>query len=225
MWDRHFATFHSWESHQRRVIYNENWAHWEEFQEARTSEAFRFFEQQLKCNTLAIPISNPSFTWDSDNQHLPLDILEPIQSTEFVSLNRQSSTTAESQGVTLVGDPDWDGRPSLLTAVDLSNALTAIERPTAHSPSAPSAAPVPSKKVSIHPQAGEFPLWFQAAVRMGTSFIRVAAAGVPPAFSGHHSSNHAVIDEYYFWIVQGKRFSPRTWIQNADVGDVSLRPL
>ena len=218
LWERQFATFDRWESHRRRALYSENWVQWEELQLARKSEAFRFFESQLNCNTLAIPVATPAFTWTTHNKGLSLNILEPVQSTEYSSLQQQNFDEAEGQGLTVVGQPDSAAQLTLVTSVDLPDNPSSSENATVLS-AVKNAVPAPSNDNSIPLEKEQFPLWFQAAVRMGTSFIRVAAAGVPPAFSDHHSDpEHAVMDEYYFWVVQGKRFSPEDMDQNADVG-------
>src|SRR5262249_32005504 len=83
------------------------------------------------------------------------------------------------------------------------------------------------------PLAGveRLPLWVQAAIRLGTRFIRVAAAGVPPAsttFSPREPAAEAgccadcgrvhppVIDEYYFWLQNSRSFDPVG--QDANLG-------
>ena len=42
MWDREFATFHVWQACKRRHLYKENWIEWDDLEEARRVEAFRF---------------------------------------------------------------------------------------------------------------------------------------------------------------------------------------
>ena len=85
----------------------------------------------------------------------------------------------------------------------------------------------------------QLPLWLQAAVRLGTRFLRVAAAGEPPATSSFMpAANSAspcccdcgrvhppVMDEYYFWLVNSEYYDPTvlnvadpTLYQDADWG-------
>lgn len=64
------------------------------------------------------------------------------------------------------------------------------------------------------------PLWVQTALRLGVRFIRVAASSLPIAAPYHDgqsdkqsccqcSEEHApVIDEYYFWLQDARRFDP-----------------
>ena len=65
-------------------------------------------------------------------------------------------------------------------------------------------------------QPQTLPLWMEAAIKLGTHFLRVAAAGIPEAareFVPHGKEPHngccrecgcdhpALVDEYYFWLV------------------------
>lgn len=78
-------------------------------------------------------------------------------------------------------------------------------------------------------------MWFQAAVRLGTAFIRVAAASISPAMM--HSwdedglsirrvcpcqQEHAyVMDEYYFWLGKSEFFDADNATQDANI---AVRP-
>jgi hypothetical protein len=75
------------------------------------------------------------------------------------------------------------------------------------------------------------PLWLKAAVRLGQRYVRVAAAGIPPASAGFRpcpdgnecccpcdEKHEALVDEYYFWLEDGHQFADIS--QNADVGAV-----
>jgi hypothetical protein len=75
------------------------------------------------------------------------------------------------------------------------------------------------------------PLWLRAAAGLGTQFVRVAAAGLPPASArlvpasqdapccdecgGGHPP---VMDEYYFWLADSRFFSDADAVQDADAG-------
>ncbi|MCI5147529.1 MAG: insecticidal toxin complex protein, partial [Candidatus Electrothrix sp. AR3] len=65
-----------------------------------------------------------------------------------------------------------------------------------------------------------FPMWFQAAVGLGTKFLRIAAAGIPSARSLYRpkpphngkpcdTTHPAMLDEYYFWLEPGERHEPQ----------------
>src|ERR1019366_4363055 len=71
------------------------------------------------------------------------------------------------------------------------------------------------------PATESLPFWMEAAIRLGRRFYRIAAAGVPPASSGlmphgKHAGvccvecgcvHPALVDEYYFWLVEGQYYS------------------
>ena len=67
----------------------------------------------------------------------------------------------------------------------------------------------------------QLPLWIEAAIRLGVRFLRVAAAGEPPAltrFAPRHAESEtdvycecgkrhpAIVDEYYFWLLDSRYF-------------------
>ena len=67
--------------------------------------------------------------------------------------------------------------------------------------------------VATAPDPTAPPLWLETAVRLGTRFVRIAAAGTPPAAApfAPHTNRHgccrhcgfehpAGVDEYYFWL-------------------------
>ncbi|WP_433722345.1 neuraminidase-like domain-containing protein [Nocardia sp. CA-129566] len=74
------------------------------------------------------------------------------------------------------------------------------------------------------------PMWIKAAARLGTRFVRVAAAGLPPAGAGFVVCEHdslgrcvtcaqtaeSVVDEYYFWLQDARSFDAVH--QDADAG-------
>jgi hypothetical protein len=113
------------------------------------------------------------------------------------------------QGLALQGTPERHARPSWLASL-----------PAGTSPST------------------KLPAWFEAAVRLGTRFVRVAAAGLAPAsarLAPHDMepagccvecgrTHESMVDEYYFWIIDSRHYTKV--FQDADVvvipGD--LRP-
>jgi hypothetical protein len=193
LWEQQFASFKEWEKHERRSLYKENWIQWEEYEIARKSEAFRFFERQLKRHTHTLPVSDDFLPFESTHPPLPL---ESWQSANYTSLNT-TDTCSVNQAVTLLAQPEQYGQPSLLASMNLPD--TPVDIFSSQSPV-------------------EVPLWFQGAIRLGTSFMRIAAAAMPP------SGQPVVMDEYYFWIVEGKRFSEWDMVQNADIGTDSSNP-
>ena len=240
LWDSQFSTFEAWQIRRRRVLYNENWIHWEELETARKSEAFKFLERELKRVNLSMPIADPSLPWPTDNSNLPVGTLDPIQSGDYASLNLQIQVTqSQQEGISLIGQPDRDGQPSWLSPVTVpppsleqgQGGSTSGPSPSAQ-PSAGQLTKMPEKRavqnlqiaketLGVGPQSGQFPLWFQAAIRLGLTFIRVAAAGIPPAFSpapeSQDGASHDCMDEYYFWLTEGRRYDPSDATDDADL--------
>ncbi len=81
------------------------------------------------------------------------------------------------------------------------------------------------------------PLWVQAAIRLGVKFVRVAAAGEPPASTPFEpgrpgdepgcclqcgKQHPPVIDEYYFWLMDSRYYDKVK--QDADWGTTSDNP-
>ena len=83
----------------------------------------------------------------------------------------------------------------------------------------------------------ELPLWIQAPVKLGTEFLRIAAAGEPIGVHLPHlkeddvgtaltrrldhdggSMDEPVVDEYYFWLSNSQDFNVNGLNTNADVG-------
>lgn len=229
-WDSVFCNFEVWQNWQRRRLYGENWIHWQELQLARKSEAFRFLEDGLEQQVLTLPESSPPLVWPSGGSNLSQQPkgIQAIQGRGYAVEGVQTNSLDE--GIRLLGTPARHARPSWLAAVSV---------PT------PAVIPISSNLASTGDELGvessitatggtEFPLWFQAAVRLGTRFVRIAAAGLPPAmfselkggqsFPGcgcHCGKDHQhppVIDEYYFWLTDATRFDGDDIPQNADIG-------
>jgi hypothetical protein len=195
MWDRHFASFHDWQACQRRHLYKENYIEWEELEKARRIEAFRLLETQLGRDALSIAAPGGLEWWPDQRPpaHSPIDLLQKIEPDTTLLL------APEREGFTLIGTPERDARPSWLAVVQ-SAATPAL--PPASTPAS-------------------LPFWLEAAIGMGQRFLRIAAAGVPPASSDCTCATNAIgvcckecgckqcplVDEYYFWLVPGQYYA------------------
>jgi hypothetical protein len=111
---------------------------------------------------------------------------------------------AEREGLNLLGTPERAARPAWLAVVQ-SDGQTRTGGGLAPRP---------------------VPLWMEAAIRLGTTFWRIAAAGSPPAATvfephkGHDAtdcvsccdecgcSHPVLMDEYYFWLIPGEIYQP-----------------
>jgi hypothetical protein len=201
MWDREFSTFHVWQACKRRHLYKENWVEWDDLEEARRVEAYRFLESKLRSSELTIAVPG-GLDWWPDQRPRAHQSLELLQKSEPSDLRQLS---AAREGLNLLGTPERDARPSWLAAVQAEG----------HSSSG-----------SAGTSAPRLPYWLEAAVRLRTRFYRIAAAGVAPAAANfaphaHHSakdcvtcceqcgcSHPALVDEYYFWLIEGKLYQP-----------------
>jgi hypothetical protein len=170
-------------------------------------EAFLFLESEVHRATLTIAEPGGLEYWP--NQRPPayqgFSILQSREPSQIARLN------PPREGLGLLGTPERDARPSWLAAM---------------------------REFSLEsPEVGELqgpaklPFWIQAAIRLGTRFIRVAAAGIPPAsqaFESRHPERETgccvecgkphpvVVDEYYFWLFDTRYYDQVA--QDADVG-------
>jgi hypothetical protein len=245
LWEKRFASFRAWQSCKRREIYRESWIDWDELAAARHSEAFRFLESELRRSTLTVAAPGGLEWWPA--QALPvypsLTLLQAREPAEIQLLN------PAPEGLGLLGSPERQARPSWLApVVRAANASPGGDgggdgnggngNPGGQPGGDPAGGPPPRiaalTAATAPPMAADverLPLWLQAAVRLGTRFLRIAAAGVPPASTrmipretGGESACCAccggvhppVLDEYYFWLESCRSFDAVD--QNADQG-------
>ena len=201
LWDRHFAAFRTWEACKRREVYGENWVEWEELEKARQTEAFRFLEDQLRRGSLTSPAPGGSEYW-------PPKQLPRHSGTALIQKKEPSTLQPidlPREGLGLMGVPERQARSSWLARLDSSTIAS------------------PASQSSAATGNGRVPLWIEAAIRMGTRFVRVAAAGIPPAsLDICHANGHSgccvecgkthdpFLDEYYFWLIDSRHFSEPT---------------
>ena len=227
--DRHFADFRHWQACKRRTIYRENWIGWSQEAVAQGSEAFRFLQSELRRSDLTIPVPGGGVYW-------PVSDLPPHQALTLLQ-KREPATLARlsppRQGLGLMGIPDRHARTSWLAPIPSGPQPESPNEPIFARPDVNWAvAPVNPESVPgvyIPPAVGagegpELPLWFEAAVRTGKKFLRVAAASVAPASASyaprcgapeptwccrHCGRVHPpVMDEYYFWLDVSEEYFP-----------------
>lgn len=238
LWEGRFETFRVWQRCKRREFYKENWIEWEEFGKARRIEAFRFLESQLRESHLTIAAPGGLDYWADDNEHLehePKLIQCAIPSELHALTAPPQSVTREGLGT--LGNPEFAAEPTWLAAVPQPAANTGGGNQQGNNPPAttgpntpgttntgPNAQPIlrmSSQALARAAATGNtqpqvLPFWMEAAMKLGTNFLRIAAAGVPEAaleFEPHHHEEkkgcckecgceHPVLmDEYYFWLV------------------------
>lgn len=218
--DKFFATFRVWQVCRRRTLYRENYVEWTEHERAIQTEAFRFLESELRRVNLTAPEPGGTEYWPAPYwpAHPSLVVL---QHREPSRLKR----VPQPENLGLMGRPERHARPSWL-------APSQLQPPGGHTPGInnvpdvamlTAAAPANvSTGTPSNPASPQLPLWLQAAVRLGTRFLRIAAAGERPATSSFmplKDSNSAccaecgrvhppVMDEYYFWLVNSEYYDP-----------------
>jgi hypothetical protein len=220
VWERRFAAFRVWEACTRRSVYRENWIEWDELHLAQGSEAFQFLQLELQRATLTAPVPGGLAYWDGPRApaHPGLELLQRRQPALIDVL------LPGIEGLGLLGTPGHSGRRSWLAPLP-----GARQRPPGRDPrrsSDDNPAPAPDSTLAA------LPLWLQAAQRLGRRFVRVAAAGLPPAsmvLDGHCddpapgpccAAVGALVDEYYFWIEDSRVFEAQpqdaSWGASAD---------
>lgn len=219
-WETRFGTYHTWARARNRELYRESWIEWDEFARARRVDAFRFLETRLRAATLTVTAPGGMDWWADDDkglEHAPellqrrvpahIRALQPPlvlpQQSESAQQQAQSSgqpapTTRE--GFTVLGHPEWAGQPAWL-ATAAQPSTSGQGNGTVRSLAA----------AAVDGSAAQtLPLWMQAAAKLGTRFIRVAAAGIPEAasrFVPRPGPFGAEVDEYYFWLIPAQVYT------------------
>jgi hypothetical protein len=260
LWDSRFETYRTWELCKRRELYRENWIEWAELGKARRIEAFRFLESQLRTSTLALAAPGGSDWWADDEASLEdaprlLQRRIPSELRPLSPPPPSTSPPAESasrEGLATLGSPEYAAQPTWLATVPQASAPAPTPTPstdaTASAPAVsadPAPSPVTPETVtslgqaiaagSTHPQP--LPLWMESAAKLGTRFVRVAAAGVPEAALGfvpHRDEprtacchecgrDHPVlVDEYYFWLISTQVYAYTDQTDAQSSGDASF---
>jgi hypothetical protein len=248
-WDRQFGEFWVWAACRRRWVYRENWIAWDETEKARKTEAFRFLESELRRATLTIPVPGGLEYWSGPRPpiHPGLTLLQHREPAGIQIL----TPGPDPEGLDLLGTPERHARPSWLAPLfrirpsQTEDGDGEPNQPDNNNPdrigSDPQEIEVPNADVSslavsaapLAKSIESLPLWIQAAIRLGTRFVRVAAAGVPPAATGFYPRTRdavdtcckecgkihpPVVDEYYFWLLDSRHFSSDDVVQNAEQG-------
>ncbi len=256
LWDRSFATFRTWQACKRKETYRENWIEWGELEKARRTEGFRFLESELRRATLTVPVPGGFTYWTGARPpaHGGLQVLQ-AREPATIKLLPPKQPPAQDEALNLLGTPERSARRSWLASIP------GIATPPPRREGNDAAGLIAASAPVAPPGAqGKLPFWIEAAIRLGVHFLRVAAAGVPPAsndFVPRHEGDaagaddcspspavagcctvcgrrhEAVIDEYYFWLVDSRYFSPddpqrdpnANWDDDPGAGNADLPKL
>ena len=183
-WDKRFSTFRVWQACRRRMLYRENYVEWTEHEKAIRTEAFRFLESELRRATFTAPEPGGMEYWPGSRwpAHPSLTALQHRDPSHLKQV-------PQPEHLGLMGQPERHARPSWLapsqerTAGDGRKPGTGSEDGAAANGPAVLARSASSSTPPPNTASPQLPLWIQAAVRLGTRFLRIAAAGEPPATS------------------------------------------
>jgi hypothetical protein len=212
LWDRDFTSYRRWQQCKRRTLYKEDWIDWEDLEQARRIEAFRFLETELARSALTIATPG-GLEWWPDERPRAHPAVPPEQAIEPSTLRRlEFEGQPGREGLDLMSRQDRDARPRWLAPLSPgdrgSGGGDTVDRPGLRAVVVP--------PVGLQP----LPFWMEAAIRLGRRFWRVAAAGEPPAASGF--APHQIrepgccsdcdrepeprVDEFYFWLVDARSY-------------------
>jgi hypothetical protein len=244
-WDKIFATFRIWQACRRRVLYKENYIEWTEHERAIQTEAFRFLESELRRATLTAPEPGGMEYWPAPYWP-PHPSLISLQHREPSHLKQVS----QPENLGLMGRPERHARPSWLAPSQRQGGGEPPPNPDGGGDDGGGVILLAAGAANGNGEGNsdgdgngatptQLPLWLQAAVRLGTRFLRIAAAGEPPASSSFRPPQSVaspcccecgrvhppVMDEYYFWLVNSEYYDPtvlnpadKTLFQDADWG-------
>jgi hypothetical protein len=233
-WDKVFATFRIWQACRRRRLYKENYIEWSEHERAIKTEGFRLLESELRRATLTAPEPGGMEYWAAPYWPAHPSLIS-LQHREPSHLKQ----VAQPENLGLMGRPERHARPSWI-APSQRQGDGGVPLPN---PDGGNTGPI--LEIAVGEANGDpdgngngdgggasptqLPLWLQAAVRIGTRFLRIAAAGEPSASSSFMPPQTSVstcccecgrvhppvMDEYYFWLVNSEYYDP-TVLNNAD---------
>jgi hypothetical protein len=238
LWDSRFATYRTWERCKRAELYRENWIEWDERSKARRNEAFRFLETELRSSTLAVAAPGGLDWWADDEKAFEREpeLLQRRVPAELHPLSAPPES-ATREGLGTLGNPEYATTPTWLTPAPQDG--SAAPQDGSAAPQDGSAAP---QDGSAAPQDGSAapqspPLWMESAIKLGTRFVRVAAAGIPRAaltFTPHADEPSStccaecgcdhpfVMDEYYFWLINTQFYAYTDQTDAQDGADASF---
>jgi hypothetical protein len=240
-WERRFTTFRVWEACVRRTRYRENWIEWDELDKARRTEAFRFLESELRRASLTAPVPGGLEYWDGTRplEHPKLSLLQSREPAALKQITPPQPPAAD-EALNLLATPSRSSRRSWLAPVSPSTVAVVDARTGTGESQPPGGAVAPPTQSGLDDGpggsggaltasvvgrlatagangSGPLPLWLEAAIRLGTRFVRVAAAGVPPAACPFTPRTHRegccrhcgrehepTVDEFYFWLIDSR---------------------
>jgi hypothetical protein len=242
LWDSGFGTLAQWRCRMQRLLYHENWVDDEEFAKAQHIEAFEFLQAELARAGLSVATPG-GLEWWPAGPTPPHPELPWLQHRE-ASRIRMLLPGPLPEGLDLFGTTEADAQPSWLAPL----VMTAANGNAGNNKGGEGnggrddggdgnvgngdvVRHIAADNTNGRASTDRLPLWIQTAVGLGTQFVRVAAAGIPPASAelsvcatepldaccsacGEH--HEPLVDEYYFWLQDTATFD--SVMQQADIG-------
>ncbi|MBC7885695.1 MAG: insecticidal toxin complex protein, partial [Saprospiraceae bacterium] len=194
LWKKRFSSYQKWSNCKEKELYKENWIEFEKLEEARKSKSFKYLENNLRTQTLSVPVSGGLTI---------LDTVKPPSHNGIGLLQKREPYVIQfaDQADMLLGSPESASQPTWLSKIEQE----------------------------------KMPYWFEAAINMKLSFVRVAAASVPPAgitfdcmstvcCAECGDIHDPVIDEYYFWLIDSEYYGIVDQDANWDWVDPAILP-
>jgi hypothetical protein len=120
LWERRFCSFETWRAWKRRQIYGENWLIWDEMQKLEERESFKLLLIKLSQQISTAVKEGHPFWWPNGGGFPEFACcIDPVQAREPLTLMAQ--TNSDFEGLSLLGEPWRNGRPTLLAPVTLNS--------------------------------------------------------------------------------------------------------
>ena len=183
LWENRMLNYTKWYHWQLQECYPEDYFEHEILAADRKSRAFNLLEEHLNQQVLTQPVSGGT----SQISFQPQPSLGHFLSLQERQASVINATIGQwsSNGSTLSSSKNYHtGRPDLPIREDWRTL----------------------------PMGGQLTFWLETAQRLGKGYIRIAAAGIPPAELRMHCKdvsccsdcgheNYVPVDEYYFWLL------------------------
>ena len=228
-WESEFSTFDKWHAARRRQWYFENWVQWEDASKLSECEGFQSLKKALKADvtTVTLPARGQYWTQSrlpSENKKLG------IASDQYFALTNRDSEECRDEGLQVLGSADRGARPTWLAVAPLLGQSNDNGEDNAKVDDVKAATGKEGAQIILPgvESLDGIPLWIQSAIRLGITFLRVAASSLPIGIPyTYHDKSYCcrckrehppVIDEYYFWLEDARRLDPldAPAPQNAD---------
>ena len=176
-----FATFRVWQACKRREIYKENWIEWDELRAGSRDRGVPASLTRAAARDADVAVPGGVEWWPDERPPAHPALRRLLQRPRAVGSSQLLPPPRE--GLDLLGTPERGARPSWLAPVSPHPAGGSTGS------NGPGDRALADAAVTAPAAAAEaVPFWMQAAIRLGTRFLRVAAAGSAGPRAGQRAS-------------------------------------